>query len=155
MVVQTILILIIGGIATSPTAVDQVGLTNSVKRLRAWPETTQVIKAKLAKQDYGFVAADNRIVFYDLNYYGVGDTTLAMWSLNATPAHHASLTRALPETDEPVLLLSYHHNFEAYFKEDFETLEALPPVKIDVGRGKFRHLKAWRGIGYKLSLIHI
>jgi len=84
-----------------------------------------------------------------LNYYGNGDTDLAMWSLNASPAHHASLTHALPDTNEPVLILSQHHNFEAYFREDFETLIELEPIKIELGPNKIRHLKLWRGSGYK------
>ena len=119
-----------------------------VKRLRAWPETAAAVKAKLTEGDYAFVAADNRLVFYDLNYYGIGETELAMWSLNASPAHHANLTRALPDTDLPVLILSQHHNFEAYFREDFETLTELEPIEINLGPGKTRLLKAWRGSGY-------
>ena len=88
-------------------------------------------------------------MFYDLNYYGVGETELTMWSLNASPAHHASLTRALPNTDKPVLILSYHHNFEDYFRDDFETLRELEPIKINLGPGQTRHLRLYRGTGYK------
>ena len=72
-----------------------------------------------------------------------------MWSLNASPEHHASLTRALPDTDEPVLILSYYDKFENFFREDFETLTELDPIKIDLGRKKSRVLKLWRGTGYK------
>lgn len=146
---QTALVLLIGGSAVSERTVDAIGFNNAVKRLRAWPETALAVKKKLAEVDYAFVAADNRLVFYDLNYYGTGETELAMWSLNASPAHHASLTRALPDTDEPVLILSYHHNFEAYFREDFETLTELEPIIINLGPGKTRELKLYRGTGYK------
>jgi len=162
LIAQTAIVLIIGGLITSPKTVDAAGLTNSVKRLRAWPETTAAIRMRLSEDNYAFIATDNRLVFYDLNYYGdeqheqhdpvVENTTppeLTMWSLNASPAHHASLTRALPNTDKPVLIVSYHHNFENYFREDFKVLEAMPPIKIDLGRGKTRHLKVWRGTGYK------
>jgi len=99
------------------------------------------------------------LVFYDLNYYPVfpkivnakmvAPPELAMWSLNATPAHHANLTRALPDTDQKVLIISYHHNFEKYFREDFKSLTALEPIKIELGPGKVRYLKLWRGTGYK------
>lgn len=149
LIAQTIIVLGVGGAAVSEKSVDAIGLNNAVKRLRAWPETAQVVTAKAAMEDYAFVAADNRLVFYDLNYYGIGETPLAMWSLNATPAHHASLTRALPDTDKPVLILSHHHNFEAYFRADFETLTELEPIIINLGPGKTRHLKAYRGTGYK------
>ena len=76
-------------------------------------------------------------------------TELKMWSLNASPAHHASLRHALPDTDIPVLIVSSHHNFESYFREDFDDLTELEPVIIELGPGKTRHLKLWRGTGYK------
>ena len=149
LVAQTVLVLGVGGITLSEKSVDAAGLNNAVKRLRAWPETAEAVNARLAQGDYAYVAADNRLVFYDLNYYDVGETELAMWSLNASPAHHANLTRALPDTDAPILILSYHHNFEDYFREDFETLIELDPIKINLGPGKYRELKLWRGTGYK------
>jgi len=149
LIAQTALVLCIGGSAMSEKSVDTIGMNNAVKRLRAWPETAETVKAKLAEADYAYVATDNRLVFYDLNYYGVGETELTMWSLNASPAHHANLTRALPDTDEPILILSHHHNFEAYFRDDFETLTEVEPIQIDLGPGKMRKLKAYRGTGYK------
>jgi len=152
LIAQTALVLGIGGMAMSPRIVDALGINNPVKRLRAWPETAEAVKAKLAQEDYTYVAADNRLVFYDLNYYGIGETALAMWSLNASPAHHANLTRALPDTgpntEAPVLLLSYHHNYEKYFREDFAKLTPLDPIIIDLGPGKTRELKLWRAEGY-------
>ena len=149
LIIQTAIVLAVGGLVVSETSVDAAGVNNAVKRLRAWPETADAVQARLVNSDYAYVATDNRLVFYDLNYYGVGETELAMWSLNASPAHHASLTRALPDTNEPVLILSYHHNFEDYFREDFETLTELPPIIIDLGPGKTRDLKVYRGTGYK------
>ena len=149
LILQTALVVSVGGIAMNEKTVDALGLTNAVKRLRAWPETAEAVRAQIALGDYTYVAVDNRLTFYDLNYYGIGTTELSMWSLNASPAHHASLTRALPNTDEPVLILSHHHNFEAYFREDFETLTELPSIEIDLGPKKTRILKVWRGTVYK------
>lgn len=149
LVAQTMIVLVVGGAGVSEKSIDAIGMNNAVKRLRAWPETADTIKARLAEADYDYVAADNRLVFYDLNYYGIGKTELAMWSLNASPAHHASLTRALPNTNAPVLILSHHHNFEAYFREDFETLTELAPIQINLGPGKTRDLRVFRGTGYK------
>lgn len=154
LIAQTALCLFVGGIASSETTVDALGASNAVKRLRAWPETANTLQARLEPQGYGYVATDNRLTFYGLNYYAdyadkMGETELTMWSLNASPSHHANLTRALPDTDQAVLLLSYHHNYESYFREDFETLTALPPIEIDLGGGKMRKLKVWRGVGYR------
>ena len=149
LIFQTALVISVGSVAMSEKTVDAVGLTNAVKRLRAWPETAEAISTKITQDDYAYVAVDNRLVFYNLDYYGIGETELAMWSLNASPGHHASLTRALPDTDEPVLILSYYDKFEIFFREDFETLTELDPIKIDLGRKKSRVLKLWRGTGYK------
>ena len=134
-----------------------------MKRLRAWPETNAAARTRAIEEHYSFIAVDNRLLFYNLEFYGFwipshnmaikAPPDLAMWSLNASPAHHANLTRALPDTDEPVLILSQHHDFEKYFREDFETLTEMEPIKIDLGPGKsgrkIRHLKVWRGTGYK------
>jgi 4-amino-4-deoxy-L-arabinose transferase-like glycosyltransferase len=157
---QTALILILGGVASSPRSVDAAGIHNAVKRLRAWPETAEAVRQRAVQDEYAFITVDNRLIFYDLNYYPIFPDSrsikrsrelpkLTMWSLNNTPAHHANLTRALPATDQPVLILSYHHNFEDYLREDFESLTPLEPIIIDLGPGKTRHLKAWRGTGYK------
>jgi len=165
LIAQTALILGIGGLASSERFVDAAGMNNAVKRLRAWPETADAVRQRALDDNYAFIAVDNRLVFYDLNYYEIFPKRwrltaklsrplpkLAMWSLNASPAHHANLTGALPdmgaETDASVLLISYHHNFEKYFREDFETLTELEPIIIDLGPGKTRYLKVWRGHGY-------
>lgn len=149
LIIQTLFVLSAGSLTLSEKTTDAAGLTNAVKRLRAWPETAQAVTDKLAEAKYEFIATDNRLVFYDLDYYGTDDTELTMWSLNSRPTHHANLTRALPNTDSPILILSYHHNFEGYFREDFETLTELKPIEINLGPGKTRHLKVWRGTGYK------
>jgi len=156
---QTAILLCLGGLLSSERFVDTVGVNNSVKRLRAWPETRDAIRLIAPRDQYSFIATDNRLLFYNLEYYKLfpdrnsikvqTSPFLAMWSLNASPAHHANLTRALPDTDEPVLLLSYHHNFESYFREDFDSLIELEPIQIKLGPGKIRHLKVWRGTGYK------
>jgi len=156
---QTAIILMIGGIASNETTVDAAHVNNAVKRLRAWPETSAIIREVASRDDFAYIATDNRLVFYDLNYYGARENnktkqldsqaTLTMWSINASPAHHAHLTRALPETDKPVLIISHYHQYEDYFREDFETLIALDPIEINLGPDKTRHLKLWRGTGYK------
>lgn len=146
---QTAVVLVIGSIASHETLTDSAGVHNSVKRLRAWPETAAAIQTRLEDTDYAYVAADNRLLFYSLNYYGAGNPQLKMWSLNASPAHHANLTQALPATDGPILILSHHHNFESYFRENFQSLIELEPIKIDLGPKKTRYIKIWRGIGYK------
>ena len=163
LIAQTALVLCVGGVLTSERLVDATGQNNHMKRLRAWPETNAATRLQAMEDYYEFITVDNRLLFYNLEFYGFwippdnmaikAPPDLAMWSLNASPAHHANLTRALPDTDEPVLILSQHHDFEKYFREDFETLTEMEPIKIDLGPGKsgrkIRHLKVWSATGYK------
>jgi len=148
LILQTGLVLLVGGVAMSAKTVDQFGLDNAVKRLRAWPETAARVKVKAAEKDYDFIAVDNRLLFYDLEHYGVGDTPLRMWSLNAAPKHHADLTRPLPEGQGTVLLVSYYENFIPYFYEDFANITALGSVNIPLGPKKTRRLYFYEASGY-------
>ena len=145
---QTIITVSIAVIFLNTSLVDQLKLDNSVKRLRAWPETAVQIEALVKDGDYDSVATDNRLVFYGLNHYGIGATPLQMWRLNNTPKHHADLTRPLEDGAGSVLLISQHKNFEAYFREDFETLSPLTPIEIALGPRKVRTLYLYEATTY-------
>jgi 4-amino-4-deoxy-L-arabinose transferase-like glycosyltransferase len=147
--VQTVIALVIGMIALNPPVRDALGLANATKRMVAWPETTQAIREVLKTDDYAGVATDDRLVHYDLDYYGIADMApLYMWQLNANPAHHAELTRALPAGDGPYLIVSRFENFATYFKEDFVTVEKLESIEIPLGGGKVRRLSLFKATGY-------
>jgi len=159
LIVQTLCVLGFSAVLSSEKAVDSLGQNNHVKRLRAWPATNTAIRTLAIEDYYAFIAVDNRLLFYNLEHYGdwtpphnmavLKGPELKMWSLNASPAHHASLRHALPDTDKPILIVSSHHNFEKYFREDFDSLTPLEPITIELGPGKMRNLKLWRGTGYK------
>ncbi len=146
---QSFIVLCFAIIFLNANAVDRLALDNSVKRLRAWPETAAQIEARASDGDFDIIATDNRLVFYDLNHYGVGERPLQMWRLNHTPKHHADLTRPLDEGTTKVLLVSHHRNFENYFREDFETLLPLAPIEIALGPRKTRTLYLYEATGYK------
>ena len=137
----------------SPSFFDAIGMANSVKRLRAWPETVRVLEARLEAGHEGnaFTAAatDKRIVFYSLNYYGLNDSTaLRMWMDKPYPQNQAELTAALPAQAGPVLVMNYHADKIDEMQADFERLIPLEPLDIDLGGGKRRQLDLWAGYGY-------
>jgi 4-amino-4-deoxy-L-arabinose transferase-like glycosyltransferase len=137
-------------IMVSPALVDQLGFANSVKRQRAWPETVDAIRAKYAQGDYEAVAVDNRLVFYDLLYYGLPESApLYMWRYEPRLNSHAELTRALPQDDRSVLIISYYDTYADYFARDFETLIPQGEIKIDLGGGKIRRLYVYAASGYR------
>ena len=55
-----------------PGAADKAGLSNSLKRLRGWPETAALIAAQYDAghegQKFSHIMVDNRRVFFGLNY---------------------------------------------------------------------------------------
>ena len=173
-----------GGLALvslSPHLVNAIGGGNSVKRVRGWPQTKTMIAdvAKLGHNGHAFraVATDNRLVFFDLLYYGVEQDTglpLRMWLNTNHALHHAeaiSPLRSSLETDEPILLVNYFRDcqditpdefkicmmdihaqgklsYAEKFRADFKILEELPPFELDLGGGKTRKLRLWAGYGY-------
>lgn len=150
---STLAVLIITAVL-SPQLTNKLPLLpNSVKRLREWPATVKALEEVIAKghegNSFDLIATDKRIVFYDLNYYGIGETLpLKMWMLHSLPSNHAELTSPLPQTGGPVLVVQYDDNHIQWMRADFARLEALPPIDIDLGGGKRRQLNLWAGYEY-------
>ncbi len=153
-IVQSSVAVLLLGAILSPTVTNALPLLpNSVKRLRAWPETVSALQDVIAKGHDGYafetLATDKRIIFYDLSYYRLGETLpLHMWMLHSAPTNHAELTSALVATDGPVLLVQYDDNHLKWMQADFARLEPLPPLDIELGGGKRRQLNLWAGYGY-------
>lgn len=145
-----------------PSFANMVGQANAYKRLRGWPETeaviTEIAVAGHNGQAYQAIAADNRLVFYDLTYYGQKaimetDTNipLRMWLHTAHINNHAEATAALPASninDGPILLVNYYKDYADEFRADFQKLEHLKTITIELGGGKTRTLNLWAGYGY-------
>jgi len=124
--------------------------------VRAWPATVTEIAKRFENghegHNYRAIAMDKRITYYSLNYYGLAETApLYMWMFRSHPENHAELKYPLSAGDEPVLIVNYYgdEKYQNALVEDFERLEALAPLDIDLGGGKRRTLKLWAGYGYK------
>jgi len=147
-------VMIVAGIAmTIPVWADAIGLANSVKRSRGWPETVSTIAKIYAEghdgNEFSGVATDNRLIFYDTLYYGLNDTApISMWKLSPAPGNHAEMTNPLARTEKPVLLITYYTGQDELYYEDFEKLIPLEPIDIDLGGGKRRKLNVWAGYNY-------
>jgi len=150
LIINLLLCVIPGLVLTSPELVDQLGFANAVKRQRAWPETVEAIRAKYEAGNFEAVAVDNRLIFYDLVYYGLPDTApLYMWRFEPRLNNHAELTRALPEDERSVLIISYYANYADYFARDFDTLTPMGDIEIALGGGKTRRLYSYAASGYR------
>ena len=175
----------LGGIlavaALAPAFANMVGQANAFKRVRGWPQTeSMIVNAVKSGHDgkaFTAIAADNRLVFYDLLYYGIETDTglpLRMWRETSHITHHAEATATLGQNqvqDGPVLIVNYYRDcedepeaefaaciasvhargkltFAEKLGEDFERLEKLPMLELDLGGGKTRKLNLWAGYGY-------
>lgn len=143
---------VLGGIV-SPKFVDAVGQANAFKRLRGWPETRDAISDIAVKghdgSAYTAIAFDSRLHYFDMNYYGLGETLpIKMWMHTAAAHNHAELTAPLPAGKGPVLLISHYDNYAQEFNEDFGRLIDMGEIAIELGGGKTRRLKVWAGYDY-------
>lgn len=151
--IQSFICLVLGLIILSPSLTDQMGLSNSVKRLRKWPKTVTTIENIFDRGHKGLsyqtLALDKRIIFYNLTYYGLAKKVpIKMWMYKVTPANHAEFTAPLIAQDGPVLILNYHDHYENKLRKNFARLERLEDINIDLGGGKWRRLRVWVGYGY-------
>lgn len=150
LVINAVLCIVPGVVMSSSHWVDQLGFANSVKRQRGWPETADAIRAQYALGDYDAVAVDNRLMFYDLLYYGLTNTApLYMWRFEPRLNSHAEMTNALPQDDRSVLIVSYYADYAPYFARDFNTLTPLSEIDIALGGGKTRRLYTYAASGYR------
>lgn len=141
-----------------PSLADAVGGANAYKRLRGWPETvSHMVGVSAAGHDgraFSAIAADNRIIFYDLLYYGAQEKSglpLYMWMNTAHANNHGEATRPLPPSkagDAPVLIINYYHDYADRLADDFARIKPLPTFTLDLGGGKTRTLYLWAGYGY-------
>ena len=145
----------VGLLVINPAFADKMGLSNSLKRLRAWPETSALIEAhyKAGHEglSYSHIAVDNRRVFFSLNYYGLPRTaSLKIWRRISKPQNHAELKHPLADgTIGPVLIIAYFKNYTPELEEDFDRLVPLEPIALDLGGGISRSYNVWAGYGYK------
>lgn len=139
-----------GLIVLSPSLTDSLGLANSVKRQRGWPETVQAIGARFDAGAFDAIAVDNRLMFYATTYYDIEDVApLYMWRFEPRLNNHAELTSALPEGKQTLLLASYYLSYRDYFERDFETLLPLGREDILLGGGKVRTIWFYQASGYR------
>ncbi len=141
-----------------PNFANTIGAANAVKRMRGWPETESLITAAALRghdgKAFSAIAADNRLVFYDLLYYGIEKDSglpLRMWLRTSIIHHHAEANAPLLPSraqDAPVLIVNHYGSYDKDLRDDFERLEKLPPLTIKLGGGKSRTLHLWAGYGY-------
>lgn len=153
-IAQSIIMIAMGVLVIMPALADSLGLANSLKRVRGWPETVSALESVYDAQHEGIafeaIATDSRRIFYDLTYYELPETApLYMWKRLARAGNHAEKFSSLPAMKGPILLVNYNPANVGLLQNDFGELYELPPLKIDLGGGKIRRLTLWAGYNYQ------
>ncbi|MEP1230103.1 MAG: glycosyltransferase family 39 protein [Litorimonas sp.] len=154
LIMQTLFCSFLLIVSLSPVLVDRIGMTNSVKRLLAWPQTVDQINTHFAQGHDGHafeaIVMDNRLTFYGVNYYGLPKTApIFMWQKHSAPHNHAELTQPFRQQGSaPILLINVSKNNVNALRRDFARLEPLNPITVNIGGGKTRKFMAWAAYGY-------
>jgi 4-amino-4-deoxy-L-arabinose transferase-like glycosyltransferase len=100
-----------------PRAVDAIGGSNSLKRVRGWSQTARLVTDRARVEEAGglsSVAVNNRFLYYALAYYGrdyfgrPGAPPLTYWLRTGKPANQAEASAPLdPGDGSRVLGVSY------------------------------------------------
>ena len=139
-------------ISLFPGLADQLGMGNSIKRLRGWKETANTLLSLTpgTGENFAALAFDDRMTFYTTTYYGRhrDHPPLTMWLPHDRPGHQAELESPLPEKPGGPVLLAYR--FEGNIppgRADFKTTTPLKTykVRLDNQRQRTYHLFIARG----------
>ena len=134
-----------------PTLADSAGLANAFKRLRNWDVTVERLDAAAREINATAIITDEREVWHGLDYYG-RDGALSVpvraWRRHDIPKNFSEEIPLDPPLDENALIASFRPGFRDRIRADFETIEEIGPLEIELGGGKVRRFMLYRASGY-------
>ncbi|MFT3996601.1 MAG: glycosyltransferase family 39 protein [Asticcacaulis sp.] len=139
--------------AASPDLTRALGLSNTVKRARAWDTlTTAVIAEAQQGPQPSAIAVDNRNVYNALAYYGRDwftahpDVPLKAWVREAHPKSQAETETPLTaEVGRDVLIVSYVDGFVPDIRNDFQATDHGKALKVTIDHKRTRDFTLLRG----------
>jgi 4-amino-4-deoxy-L-arabinose transferase-like glycosyltransferase len=139
--------------AARPELADRAGLSNSLKRVRGWAATTEVILARArAEPGLSAVAVDDRFLFAAMTYYGrealaaPGTPPLRMWMRRPwanTEAESAAPLR--PAEGRRVLAASLEDVYLDEMRGDFPRATPPRPAEIPLDPSRRRRVSTFVG----------
>ncbi|MCG8441107.1 MAG: hypothetical protein MI723_04785, partial [Caulobacterales bacterium] len=137
-----------------PGFADRIGLADAFKRARGWEATTEAVReafdAGHGGQPYAVIACDNRLLFHGMQFYGRDDPLpLTMWRRYAAPKSHAEQHAPLASpVPGPVLVVSERAREHPKIAADFDRLDPVGAITIDLGGGLTREMTLFAGRGF-------
>ena len=138
-----------------PSVADQLGLANSVKRVRGWAAITRAVEREIAAGGWSAVAVDDRFLFNALAYYGreafarADAPPLVMWVREATPQNQAETERPLrPEQAQRLLVVSLIEVYRGEIAGDFRLWRPLRRIEVRLDAERSRAVSLFAASGY-------
>ncbi len=143
--------LVFAAATLSPAFADAIGLANAFKRARGWEDTAALVRATYEAgadgEPYALIAADNRLLYYDLAYYTREDPLpLRMWLRQDYPQSHAELFAPLAApAPGPVLVINQRFHETARIQADFGRSELGETLVVPLGGERERRMRTVTG----------
>ena len=137
-------------LAPEPVASD-LGAANALKRLRAWPETTQAVKEVAEELNASAIIVDEREIWHGLDYYGRdGELGLPVraWRRSPHPASYSEETPLSESDAQNALVLSFRDGDQPYLLGDFAVARPVGEITIPLGGKRVRHFDLYLVTGY-------
>jgi len=133
-------------LAVSTPLSEAAGLANAFKRVREWPATAAAIEAAAREAGLEVFVFDNRNDFHQFQRYGSGlESRTYMWLRHDGPMNFAETRWPLPAAlDRPVLIVSERPVEHTRIAADFEYIDNIGEIVIDLGGGRERRYTLFR-----------
>jgi hypothetical protein len=145
-------------VAVQPRVADAIGASNSLKRVRGWRATVQMITDRASAEGAGrltAIAVNDRFLFYAMSYYGrgylrqAGSPPLSYWLLTGEPANQAETNAPLtPALGGRVLAVSYKSRYVKAMMDDFARTSRRELDTVWLDRKHTRKLEMFIGEGF-------
>jgi 4-amino-4-deoxy-L-arabinose transferase-like glycosyltransferase len=130
-------------IGLRPELGDAAGLSDSLKRIRGWRQTTLAVADRARSENADVVLVDHRALYFELAYYGrdLDLPPVRMWLLHAAPRNHAEAQGPMrPEDGVRALVVHSVPSYTPLIETDFLSTASLDSVSIPLGGGEKRDL---------------
>lgn len=157
--IQVALGALVAGVFVNPALADRVGLTAAIADIRGWPQTVAALEAEARANGATGIVVDNRNLYHGLQFSGrdrlrtpddVGQLSpdsrlpLRAWrGWNGALNHAESVGGLAAGTPGLWLLASERQVMEGFFRVDFERMEPVGEMVIDLGPKRQRRLTLW------------
>tara|TARA_X000000950_G_scaffold281558_1_gene378504 strand:+ start:56801 stop:58369 length:1569 start_codon:yes stop_codon:yes gene_type:complete len=138
-------------VTAPPSVANAAGFSNAFKRVRAWPETVDVIMQAARDMNATSIIVDEREIWHGLDYYGRDgsvDLPLRSWQIAGVPQSFSEETPISPAEAENALVLNVRPRHLPLLSGDFEVFEPAGEIEIDLGRGRTRHFRVFHASGF-------